>query len=166
MILWLAACGDAPNDETSQPMLVGDLAGRYAGPDEDTGKDRFCMRIDPSGDVLFGVATIDPDGRACAGIGDATFNGEFVDLSMAGEEECEIRATLQGPRIVLPGAVPEGCAYYCSPDATLADKVFTKTGDGAKAARNTEDFVGDALCSDVWNAPEVRPIDRSSSARD
>ena len=139
----LAACG---GDEGAQ-IETADLTGLYHGEGEGEQRDRTCVVTDPSGFVWFGIVTMGPGRAACSGIGQVEHNGDAVRLAMAGDEECDISARMEGTHLVFPATVPDSCAYYCSPGATLAGKRFEKTGDTAEAAMQAADLVGDPLCS-------------------
>lgn len=149
LILLLSACGGGDGNESAGPesreakVQTRDLTGLYEG----EGRTRMCMISRPSGTIAFGVVIWTPDGGTCSGAGEVVRQGDVLRLSMAGDEECLIEARMTGTQLTLPTNLPEGCAYYCGPGATLAGETFEKTGGTAEAAVLATDLVGDPLCS-------------------
>ena len=84
--------------------------------------------------------------HSCSGSGSAVREGATLRLRMAGDEPCEIAATLAGGTIRLPQAVPQSCAYYCGARAQLAGAAFTRAGATVEDAMKARDLVGEPLC--------------------
>lgn len=141
LLPFLAAC--TGSDES---VRTDDLTGLYLGEGEGKYQDRICMVAAPSGAVRFGIVTLERDRSACSGLGRVEQAGAELRLVMAGEEECIVRARMDGTKIALLAAGPGSCSYYCSPGARLAGKAFEKTGDTAEAALGAADLVGNSLC--------------------
>lgn len=139
----LAACGGSDEDART---ATADLTGLYVGQSEDGQRDRLCMRTAPSGAVWFGIVAMGPDRAACSGLGRVGREGDLLRLAMAGDAECALSATMKGTKLHFSARVPESCAYYCSPTATLAGRSFEKTGDTAESALEAKDLVGNPLC--------------------
>lgn len=139
----LAACGGL---EDGSDVGTRDLTGLYLGEGKGKQQDRICMVTAPSGAVRFGIVTMERDRAACSGIGRVKRQGAEVTLIMGGDEDCAIRATIEGVRIKFPASISDSCTYYCSAGATLAGKRFEKTEDTAEAALRAADLVGDPLC--------------------
>jgi hypothetical protein len=104
------------------------------------------MISEGSGAASFGIVTEAPNGGSCGGAGEAVREGNVLRLAMAGDEECAIEAQIEGTQVTLPASLPEGCAYYCGPGATLAGIAFEKTGGTVEDAMRTTDLAGDPLC--------------------
>ncbi len=143
LMLLFASCGDT---EVEDPVGTSNLTGLYLGEGEGKQQDRICMVTAPSGAVRFGIVTLEPDRAACSGIGRVPQAGDELRLIMAGDENCELRANVADTRVTFPASVPEGCSYYCGPDATLAGKSFEKTDDSLEGAMSADDLVGNPLC--------------------
>jgi hypothetical protein len=151
LLLLVAACGDgnkaAVGQEQRAPRVqTAELTGLYESQGSAERRSRMCMISARSGVASFAFVALAADGSACSGAGEAVRRGEVVRLTMSGDEECTIDAKLVGTRLAFPADVPGGCAYYCSPRATLAGKTFEKTGGTADSARRARDLVGDPLC--------------------
>ncbi|WP_338243755.1 hypothetical protein [Aurantiacibacter hainanensis] len=146
LLLLLAACGK-DSEAIDEPVEISDLTGLYLGDGQGAEQDRMCMLRAPSGPVWFGIVTVASDGAACSGLGKAAKRNGSVLLTMSGEGDCEILATISGGELEFPNSLPEGCAYYCGPDASLAGAWFEKTGVTQEAAREATDLVGDPLCT-------------------
>ena len=151
VVIALSACGkDAPEDATgsddAKPVQTADLTGLYEAAGAGDQRPRMCMIGDQSGATSFGIVTGTTDGGSCAGAGEAVRQSNTLRLTMAGDEACTIEARITGTQVRLPAAVPQGCAYYCAPDATLAGAIFEKTGGTAEDAMRALDLAGDPLC--------------------
>lgn len=149
LVLALAACDtdatDAP-DGGEAPVQTTELTGVYQGRGQGDQRSRMCMISHALGIASFGLVTTRPDGGACSGAGEAVRRGEVLQLVMGGDEECVVEARITGTRVTFPADVAEGCAYYCSPGATLAGETFEKTDGTAEAAMRPLDLAGDPLC--------------------
>jgi hypothetical protein len=153
LIPLLAGCGrgdgdDAAAPDSGEPVQIADLTGLYEARAEGEQRSRMCMISDPSGSgpVSFGIVTETPGGGSCSGAGEALGEGRLLRLTMGGDEECVIEAQISGTQVTFPLGLPEGCAYYCGPGATLAGATFEKTGGTAQDAMRAIDLAGDPLC--------------------
>ena len=147
----LAACGKgndaAAPDYRGEAVQTADLTGLYQGHGSGERRARMCMVARPSGITSFGIVAWSPGGGTCGGAGEVTRRGSALRLAMTGDEKCVIDARMNGRRVTFAASVPEGCAYYCGPAATLAGQTFKKTGGTAEAVDRARDLVGDPLCS-------------------
>lgn len=151
LIPLLAGCGRSDGDETAgresrEPVQTAVLTGLYEAAGKGEQRAQMCMISDPTGVVSFGIATEEPDGDSCGAAGEAVRQADLLRLTMGGDEECVIEARIAGTQVTLPPSVPEGCAYYCGPGASLAGTVFEKTGGTAEDAMRALDLAGDPLC--------------------
>jgi hypothetical protein len=146
-LLLAAACGDHTVPEPRGPVVqTADLTGLYEGQGAGDEKSRLCMIAQPAGGISFGIVTWGPGGGVCSGSGEAIREGDSVELTMGGDEQCAIPARLEGVRLTLSENVPGGCAYYCSRSASFAGGTFEKTGGTAQDAMRAADLAGDPLC--------------------
>ena len=155
LIPLLAACGgdgegggdDIRNRSGAEPVQTAELTGLYEGQVQGEQKARMCMVSDASGTAEFGIVTATAQGAVCSGAGEAVRQGDIIRLTMTGDEECVIDASLAGTRVTLPASVPDGCDYYCGEGATFAGEIFEKTGGTAGDAMRAADLAGDPLCA-------------------
>jgi hypothetical protein len=152
-LLAVAACGG--NDEKAAPAtdasrsldeqaisrgLLPDpdgrsLAGRYETRSE-LGVDKFCA-VGDEGEFAIGMlAVFGPDSK-CEGQGSAEFAGEKVRITLNGKGSCGFDAEFDGIQLRFPGSVPEGCASYCSPRASMSGTAYYFTEPGNASARRT-----------------------------
>ena len=103
------------------------------------------MISERSGAASFALVA-EASGGGCGGAGEAVRQGDLLRLTMGGDEECVIEAQIAGARVTIPGSLPEGCAYYCAPGATLAGTAFEKIGGTTEDAMRALDPAGDPLC--------------------
>lgn len=151
-LLLLTSCGGGEGNETAGSdsrgvaVQTADLTGLYEGQGEGERLNRICMISRSSGAVSFGIVTWKSGSGTCSGAGEVTRRGEVLRLAMSGGEECVIEARMTSTQIAFAPSLPETCAYYCGPGATLAGETFEKTGGTAEAAMRATDLVGDPLC--------------------
>lgn len=150
LIALLAACGRGDGDETlgrdsGEPVQTADLTGLYEARGEGGQNSRMCMISEPSGVAAFGLVVETPDG-SCSGAGEAMRTANLLRLTMTGDQQCLIEAQIEETQVTFPSTVPEGCAYYCAPGASLAGATFEKTGGTAQDAMRATDLAGDPLC--------------------
>lgn len=149
LISVLAACGDGDVTgarDSRQPVQTGDLTGLYEAGGGGEQRGRMCMIPAPAGVTAFAIVTETPDRGSCGGAGEAVREGSLLRLAMGGDEECVIEARIAGTQVTFPQRLPEGCAYYCAPGASLAGATFEKTGGTADDAMRAPDLAGDPLC--------------------
>ncbi|WP_126172927.1 hypothetical protein [Altericroceibacterium xinjiangense] len=143
LLLALTACSTEGPDE---PVQTAELTGFYEGQGDGERRAWMCMVSAPSGPTSFGIVTLGPGEAACSGAGEAAVQGEVLNLAMTGDEECVIQARITGDQVAFPATLPESCAYYCSPGASLGGKTLEKTGGTAEDALNAADLAGGRLC--------------------
>ena len=151
LIPLLAGCGRGEGDESAErtsgePVQTADLTGLYEARGEGEQRDRMCMVSEPGGPVSFGIVTDRPGAGSCGGAGEAVRESDLLRLTMGGDEECVIEAQISGTRVTFAENLPDGCAYYCAPGATLAGATFEKTGGTSQDAMRALDLAGDPLC--------------------
>lgn len=149
----LGACGDnnqeaAPATDASRSLdeqaisrgLLPDpegqaLAGRYERRSE-LGIDKFCA-VGDGGEFAIGMlAVYGPDSK-CEAQGNAEFSGNKVRITLSGKGACRFDADFDGVQLRFPGAVPDGCASYCSPRASMSGTAYYFIEPGNASARST-----------------------------
>lgn len=149
LIPLLAACGrggdDSGRSRSGPSVQTAELTGLYEAAGEDGQKGQMCVVPEAPGTFSFALVT-EAQGGGCGGAGDAVLEGNLLRLNMTGDEECAIEAQVDGTRVTLPASLPEGCAYYCAPGATLSGQSFEKTGGTVEDAMRATDPAGDPLC--------------------
>jgi hypothetical protein len=111
------------------------LAGRYETRSE-LGTDKFCA-VGDDGEFTIGMlAVFGPDSK-CEAQGRAEFVGEKVRITLSGKKSCSFEAEFDGIQLRFPGTVPEGCASYCSPRASMSGTSYFFTEPGNASARAT-----------------------------
>jgi hypothetical protein len=152
-LLLLSACGDdkqgaAPATDTSRSLdeqaiakgLLPDpegkaLAGRYER-QSDIGVDKFCA-TGTDGRFDIGVLAVYGPESKCEGQGNARFVGDKVRITFSGKGSCTFDADFDGVQLRFPGNVPEGCASYCSPRASMSGTSYYFIEAGDANARKT-----------------------------
>lgn len=124
---------------------IGNLTGLYEG-GQINPRNQLCLVVNSPTDTRFGLVVWGAAQHSCSGSGTAERSGDRLRLTMAGDETCAIDARIEGNTIVLPDAVPDGCAYYCGARATMTGARFTQAGTGRDEAIKAKDLVGDPLC--------------------
>lgn len=152
-LLLVAGCGSqeeggnqagAPANAPAGAASAG-LTGLYEGGSAGQ-PDQLCMIDEGKAPTRFGLVVWGANNHSCLGAGEAVREGKTLRLTMAGNSTCRIEARIEGDRVVLPAAVPEGCAYYCGARARFAARTLTRTGSDEAAARKATDLAGDPLC--------------------
>lgn len=153
LTLALVACGDnslkqAPATDASRALdeqaiakgLLPDPEGRaLAGRFEtrsDLGVDKFCAVGDDGWFDIGMLAVFGPDSK-CEAQGKAEFAGEKVRITLSGKRSCNFDAEFDGIQLRFPGKVPDGCASYCSPRASMSGTAYYFTEPGNASARRT-----------------------------
>jgi len=108
-------------------------------------RNQMCM-IERSGRTSFAMVVWGAGERSCSGSGRAVRQGDRLLLTMEGESSCILDARISGGRVILPGLVPQSCAYYCGEGAQLGGATFDKTGGTQGDALRATDLAGDPLC--------------------
>ena len=136
--------GNAPAPRSGS-VQTDTLTGLYEG-GEGPRRNQMCM-IQRENSTRFGLVVWAQQGEtSCSGSGRATREGSRLRLAMEGDETCVIVAQLDGRRVTLPAGLPQGCAYYCGPNAQMAGAAFDKTGGTEADAMRAVDLVEDPLC--------------------
>ena len=133
-LLLLAACRNAApegNQAEAEPAAPRPQAFvSYAG----SGRDRLCIG-GPNADA--GVVAYGEGDSNCLVRGRIE-NGALIPN---GDQGCRLPVSEDGDRMTF-GPLPESCAYYCGPGASLAGKTFTRMEKPEPAS----DLAGDPLC--------------------
>jgi hypothetical protein len=142
-----APAGQPDSGGRSSPSgPITTLTGLYEGGGEAGPKHQMCM-VDPQGETAqFGLVVWGDGQKSCSGSGTASRSGDRLQLKMTGDETCTLDARISGSEILLPQDVPDGCAYYCAPQARMNGVKFTQVGTGRDDAAKAKDLVGDPLC--------------------
>lgn len=119
--------------------------GRFETQSE-LGTDKFCAVA--AGDASYRVGFLSVYGpeSKCEGQGSAEQDGDDVRITLDGKESCSFTASYDGIVLRFPGTVPEGCAAYCSPNASMSGTRYYFVDPGAEAARRTLGRETDRLC--------------------
>ncbi len=149
-LVLVTGCGaDAGGNNASPAKRSGKvdlstLTGLYEG-GASLQPNQICMVSDAPDRAAFGIVV--RGANSCAGSGTAERQANDLRLTMSGDQPCTLDARVDGGRVILPAAVPESCAYYCSTGATLAGLSFDKKGSSRQDAMKAIDPVGEALCA-------------------
>ena len=137
----------APPPAAAAPVRPSDapgLAGLYQSGNP-TQPNQLCI-ADKGDSTQFGLTIWGPNMAACAGAGLAKRDGDRLTLTMTGDSACVLTAQVKSGTIVLPTQLPDGCAYYCGPKASMAGAALTLKEAGAVGAAKAKDVAGDPLC--------------------
>jgi hypothetical protein len=129
LALLLTAC-------SQQPAEPGLTPGTFAG----AGRDRLCISGE-AGALRAGLIAYGQGDVNCSAAGNLRQAGDGWLLVPKGEGDCQISLAIEGNAIRI-GQPPAACAYYCGPNASMAGKIFNRSGMGAKVV----DLAGDPLC--------------------
>jgi hypothetical protein len=153
LLLLIAGCGDgdrraAPATDASRALddqaiakgLLPDpdgraLSGRYETRSE-LGIDKFCA-VGDGGDFRIGMLAVFGPESKCEGQGSAEFVGDKVQISFDGKDACSFDAEFDGISLRFPGSVPDGCASYCTPRASMSGTSYFFIEPGDASARRT-----------------------------
>lgn len=112
------------------------LAGRFEANSE-LGTDKFCAMSRTGDDYSVGfLAVFGPESK-CEGQGSAKLDGDSVAITLNGKESCSFSAEYDGIVLRFPGIVPEGCASYCSRNASMSGTRYYFVDAGNAAAQRT-----------------------------
>ena len=153
LCLALVACGDnAPkvidgNDVGSALDEQAIEAGIMPDPDEiefagrfetrsELGTDKFCA-VESGADFDIGFMSNSGADSKCEGRGTATVEGDKVSVVLSGKGDCKFEARYDGIELRFPGAIPDGCASYCTPRASFSATHYFMIQPGDEAARGT-----------------------------
>ncbi|WP_315760188.1 hypothetical protein [Sphingomonas sp. Y38-1Y] len=158
LALLLGACGggtpageggatDAGLEEAARERgLVGDpgqapLTGLYA-----RATDRICI-VERGGGARIGIVSDYGDGLACAAAGTATRRSEAIAVELGTTGDCRFDAAFDGERIVFPARLPDGCARFCSPRASMSAVSVERLSASASEASALRDHRDRAVCA-------------------
>lgn len=164
LLLALAGCGVQEDSSKGDPDSAGAALDRQAIkkgliPDPDTlafegrfethselGTDKFCAVA--KGDAAYRVGFLSVYGpeSKCEGQGTAQQKGDIVHIELEGKGSCSFTASHDGIVLRFPGSVPQGCASYCSPNASMSGTRYYFVEPGADAARRTLGREYERLC--------------------
>lgn len=162
--LLLASCGS----EGAQPTPFTDSAGEALDqlaiekgllPDPDNltvegrfetqselGTDKFCAVSDGASSYRVGFLSVYGPDSKCEGQGSAVQDGDSLEITLTGKESCRFTASYDGIVLRFPGSVPEGCASYCSRNASMSGTRYYFVDPGAEAAKRTLGREIERLC--------------------
>lgn len=126
----------------SQTAAAEGLAGLYEGAGEGARRNRMCIVPGAGAQPRFGLIAWGQGDRNCTMAGEARRSGNALRLEA--DPECVFEARMEGTAITMPEQLPQGCAYYCGPGASLGGAGYGKTPGGDPQA--AIDLAGDPLC--------------------
>jgi hypothetical protein len=118
--------------------------GRFETQSE-LGTDKFCAVAD-NGGYRVGFLSVYGSDSKCEGQGTATQKDDTVEITLSGKESCSFTASYDGIVLRFPGSVPEGCASYCSRNASMSGTRYYFVDPGAEAAKRTLGREIERLC--------------------
>lgn len=151
----LAACGgDGPPERRESPGAQLEAAAIEAGlvPDPNRpslvgtwsrGTDRVCIAPGRVEEQRIGVLIDYGEGEGCVASGTVRRSGERLDVRFG---SCRIDARFDGGRIGFPAEVDEGCARFCSGDASMAALSVEQVSGSAAEATALRAPSGRLLC--------------------
>ncbi|MGL5836896.1 MAG: hypothetical protein ACRCY3_00165 [Sphingorhabdus sp.] len=119
--------------------------GRFETTSE-LGTDKFCALADGADRYRIGFLSVYGPESKCEGQGVAQQEDDRVRITLSGKEDCTFDASYDGIALRYPGAVPPGCASYCSRNASMSGTQYFFVDPGAEAARKTLGREIDRLC--------------------
>lgn len=160
----LAGCGSkdakpAPEDDSAgagldqlaiEKGLLPDPAsltveGRFETQSE-LGTDKFCAVSDGGATYRVGFLSVYGPDSKCEAQGGAEQDGDSLKITLSGKESCSFTASYDGIVLRFPGRVPEGCASYCSRNASMSGTRYYFVDPGAEAAKRTLGREIERLC--------------------
>lgn len=122
------------------------VEGRFEAQSE-LGTDKFCAVGDGRSSYRVGFLSVYGPDSKCEGQGTAKQDGDHLQISLNGKESCSFTASYDGNVLRFPGTVPEGCASYCSPNASMSGTRYYFVDPGAEAAKRTLGREIERLCA-------------------
>lgn len=113
-----------------------EFAGRFEKR-SDLGIDKFCAVSDGTEKFKIGVLAVFGAESKCEGQGTATVDGDKVRISLQGQGKCDFGAQYDGVELRFAGAIPSGCAAYCTARASLSGTHYFMVQNGDEPARRT-----------------------------
>jgi hypothetical protein len=154
-LLLLAGCGSGGGEESAGARLEAAAIERGVIPGPDSlrvvgaygrGADRACV-IERGGALKLGVDVAYGGNLGCTARGTAKQDGEDIEITLDGSEECRFTARFDGDELVFPGRLPDGCASFCDAPASLAGLTVDRLSDAAAEVRAMRGQQGSLLCS-------------------
>ena len=122
------------------------VEGRFEA-QSDLGTDKFCAVAEGGASYRIGfISVYGPDSK-CEAQGSAEQEGDRIRVTLGGKGSCSFVASYDGTVLRFPGTVPEGCASYCSPNASMSGTRYYFVEPGAEAAKRTLGREIERLCS-------------------
>jgi hypothetical protein len=145
------SAGQALNEKAIEVGAIPDpsdvkLAGRFETRSE-LGTDKFCAVGEGGSQHKIGVLAVFGPESKCEGQGSARVKGEVITIDLTGQDSCRFDAEYDGISLRFPGAVPDGCASYCTPRASLAGTSYFIVEHGDENARKALGRDIEKLCS-------------------
>lgn len=122
------------------------LEGRFEAQSE-IGTDKFCAVSDGSANYRVGFLSVYGPESKCEGQGSASQEGDAIRITLAGKGSCSFTASYDGTILRFPGQVPDGCASYCSTNASMSGTRYYFVEPGADAAKRSLGREFERLCS-------------------
>ena len=110
------------------------FAGRFETRSE-LGTDKFCAVKDGDKSYKIGVLAVFGPESKCEARGTAQIEGETVRINLSGKDNCSFDSEFDGVELRFPGAIPEGCAAYCSSRASFSGTSYFMVEQGDDKAR-------------------------------
>lgn len=121
------------------------LEGRFEA-QSDIGTDKFCAVADGGSGYRVGFLSVYGPESKCEGQGTASQEGDAIRITLAGKGSCSFTASYDGTILRFPGQVPDGCATYCSVNASMSGTRYYFIEPGADAAKRSLGREFDRLC--------------------
>ncbi len=143
--------GQALNEKAIEVGVVPDprnikLSGRFETRSE-LGTDKFCAVGEGAAEHKIGVLAVFGPESKCEAQGIARINGEKISVELRNQDSCRFDAEFDGISLRFPGALPDGCASYCTARASLAGTSYFMVEHGNENARKALGRDIEKLCS-------------------
>ena len=112
----------------------------------DLGTDKFCAVADGGANYRVGFLSVYGSDSKCEAQGSAEQDGDSLKITLTGKQSCSFTASYDGIVLRFPGKVPEGCASYCSRNASMSGTRYYFVDPGAEAAKRTLGREIERLC--------------------
>ncbi len=112
----------------------------------DLGTDKFCAVADGGTNYRVGFLSVYGSDSKCEAQGSAEQDGDSLKITLTGKESCSFTASYDGIVLRFPGNVPEGCASYCSRNASMSGTRYYFVDPGTEAAKRTLGREIERLC--------------------
>ena len=122
------------------------VEGRFETQSE-LGTDKFCAVSDSGASYRIGFLSVYGPDSKCEAQGSAEQDGDSLKITLSGKKSCSFTASYDGIVLRFPGSVPEGCASFCSRNASMSGTRYYFVDPGAEAAKRTLGREIEKLCS-------------------